>query len=83
MKNEFDAYERIRELAALHGMTISGLAKICGINPSTLSIVKKRCGQPRLETIAKICDGLDMTLVEFFAPANYPSKANKFHRTAN
>ncbi len=83
MKNEFDAYARVQELAALHGMTLSSLAKTCGINPSTLSIVRKRGGQPRLETITRICDGLDMTVGEFFNPPKPGNDPSKPLRSAN
>lgn len=68
MKNEFDAYERVCRLAEERALTVSGLARICGLNPSTLSVTKKRGGQMKLDTIMRICDGLDMQLGEFFAP---------------
>lgn len=70
MKNEFDAYARVRDLAEERDMTISCLARICGLNPSTLSVTKKRGGQMKLDTIIRICDGLDMQLGEFFTPPN-------------
>ena len=70
MKNEFDAYTRVRELASERNMTISCLARTCGLNPSTIYVTKKRNGQMTLDTIMRICDGLGMQLGEFFTPPN-------------
>lgn len=70
MKNEFDTYARVRELAAERNMSMSSLARLCGVNPSTLSVTKKRGGQIKIDTIMRICDGLEMELNEFFTPPN-------------
>ena len=48
-------------------MTISHLARICGINPATFSVSRTRGGQLKIDTIIRICDALDLTLSEFFA----------------
>ena len=40
---------------------------MCGMTQSTLSnITSGRSKNPTVSTIKKICDGLDITLVEFF-----------------
>ncbi len=67
MKNEIDTLERVRELAEERHMTISHLARICGINPATFSVSRTRGGQLKIDTIVRICDALDLTLSEFFA----------------
>lgn len=62
---------RIRELCDERGITINKLATICGITQSTLNNILTRDNtKPTVSTIKKICDGLDITLVDFFS-ANY------------
>lgn len=68
MKNEIDTVARVCELAEARHMTVSHLARICGINPSTFSVSRTRGGQLKIDTIIRICDTLDLTLSEFFAP---------------
>ena len=58
---------RIIELCEMHGLTINALADKSGISPSTLySMLNNKSRNPGIITIKKICDGLDITLVEFF-----------------
>lgn len=58
---------RIRELCADRNITINKLSTICGITQSTLNNIFSRSStKPTVSTIKKICDGLDMTLAEFF-----------------
>ena len=60
---------RIRELCAERGITINKLATVCGITQSTLNNILTRDNtKPTVSTIKKICDGLDITLVDFFSP---------------
>lgn len=58
---------RIFELCAERGITLNKLATICGITQSTLNnIANGGSSNPKLATIKKICDGLEMSLCEFF-----------------
>ena len=58
---------RIRELCDERNITINKLSTICGITQSTLNNIFSRSStKPTVSTIKKICDGLDMTLSEFF-----------------
>lgn len=58
---------RIRELCDERNITINKLSTICGITQSTLNnIFSHSSTKPTVSTIKKICDGLDMTLSEFF-----------------
>ena len=62
---------RIRELCDERGITVNKLATICGITQSTLNNILTRDNTKlTVSTIKKICDGLDITLVDFFS-ANY------------
>ena len=59
--------ERILELCDKHGITVNKLATISGITQSTLNnIISERNRSTTVSTIQKICDGLDITIEEFF-----------------
>ncbi len=58
---------RILELCKKRDITVNKLAIICGITQSTLSnIVGGRNKSTTVSTIQKICDGLEITIEEFF-----------------
>jgi len=59
--------QRIIELCSEHGITLNKLSTKAGITQSTLNnIISKKFSNPTISTIKKICDGLDMQIVEFF-----------------
>ncbi|MBO5517873.1 MAG: helix-turn-helix transcriptional regulator [Firmicutes bacterium] len=59
--------ERIIDLCNSRGITINRLSILCGITQSTLNnIVSGRNNSTTIATIKKICDGLDISLKEFF-----------------
>ena len=65
---------RIQELCKERGLTINALARIAALPPSTVkSIVYGLSKNPGISTIKILCDGLDISLVEFF-------DAEVFHR---
>ena len=58
---------RIRELCKKKHLKINGLAYYAGMPASTLkNIMKGTSKNPGIVTIKKICDGLDISLNEFF-----------------
>ena len=59
--------ERIIELCNQKNIAINALANISGISPSTLySVLNEKSQNPGIVTIKKLCDGLDISLREFF-----------------
>ena len=59
---------RILELCHLHNITLNKLSTICGITQSTLNnIVSGRNSTTTVSTIKKICDGLEITILDFFS----------------
>ncbi len=63
---------RIRELCAERNITLNKLSTICGITQSTLNnIFTRPNNKPTVSTIKKICDGLDITLAEFFSAPDF------------
>lgn len=62
--------QRIYELLEENHISLNKLSTQCGVSQSTLNnIVSGRNRSATVSTIKKICDGLDMTLPEFF---NHP-----------
>ncbi len=61
---------RIQELCKQENITLNRLATVCGITQSTLNnIISGRNNSATVSTIKKICDGLNMTVIEFFQSA--------------
>ncbi len=59
--------ERIIELCNKRNIAINALANMSGISPSTLySVLNEKSQNPGIVTIKKLCDGLDITIREFF-----------------
>lgn len=59
--------ERIAELCEEKHITINKLANISGITQSTLNnIMIGRNNSTTISTIQKICDGLEITVTDFF-----------------
>ena len=64
--------ERILRLCAARGITINRLADICALPPSSVkNILYGRSKDPKILTIKKLCDGLEITLGEFFSTPEF------------
>lgn len=60
--------QRILQLCHERSLTLNGLAKLTGVTQSTLNnIVSGRNNSACISTIQKICDGLEMSIADFFA----------------
>ena len=58
---------RLIQLCAEHKLTINKLATTAGLSPSTVkSILYGNSKNPGIVTIKKLCDGLNITLGQFF-----------------
>lgn len=58
---------RILQLCGQRGLTINKLSTLSALSPSSIkSILYGKSQNPKLLTIKMICDGLDITLREFF-----------------
>ena len=59
---------RIMQLCREHNITLNKLSTICGITQSTLNnIISGRNATTTVSTIQKICDGLEITILDFFS----------------
>ncbi len=64
--------ERVRELCAERGMKTNELAVLSGVTPSTVySLLDPRRRDVSVITIKKLCDGLELTLGEFFSTPEF------------
>lgn len=58
---------RILELCRNRGITVNKLATMSGVTQSTLNnIISGRNNSATVSTIKKICDGLEISIEEFF-----------------
>lgn len=63
---------RIYELCKERHITPNALSYMSGVSQSTIkSILNGESKNPGIVTIKKICDGLDITLVDFFNTDEY------------
>ncbi len=60
--------DRFHEICKERNIKINELANLAGVTPSTVySMMDKNRREISIITIKKLCDGLDMTLGEFFS----------------
>lgn len=58
---------RIQQLCAERDVAINALANISGVSPSTIySMLNEKSQNPGVVSIKKICDGLEITVRDFF-----------------
>ncbi len=59
--------QRIIDLCQQHDISINKLSSISGVTQSTVNnIVSGRNNSATVSTIKKLCDGLGITIIEFF-----------------
>ncbi len=64
--------KRFTELCAQRNIKINELANISGVTPSTAySMMDQSRRDISIRTIKKFCDGLDITLGEFFSTEDF------------
>ena len=63
---------RIRELCRERGLTPNGLSNLAAVPQSTVkSILNGESKNPGIVSIKKLCDGLEITLGEFFSTPEF------------
>lgn len=63
---------RILQLCGKRNISINKLATLCALPPSSIkNILYGKSQNPKLLTIKMICDGLDITLSEFFSTPEF------------
>ena len=63
---------RILELCAERNISINKLSNLSGVTQSTVNnIISGRNNSTTVSTIKKLCDGMDITIEEFFASEHF------------
>lgn len=63
---------RIRKLCKERGITPNGLSNLAAVPQATLkSVLNGESKNPGVVTIKKLCDGLEITLGEFFSTPEF------------
>lgn len=64
--------KRIYQLCKERGITPNALSYLAGVSQSTIkSILNGESKNPGIVTIKKICDGLEISLIDFFNTEDY------------
>lgn len=59
--------QRIMDLCKERDIAINALGNISGVNPSTIySMLNSKSQNPGVVSLQKLCDGLEITIREFF-----------------
>lgn len=67
---------RIQQLCATHGYNINSLARQAGVPPTTVkNIIYDNSRNPGVVTIKLLCDGLGISLYDFFDTDQFKSTA--------
>ena len=67
MKTKEAVAMRILELCKEKQIAVNTLANLSGVSPSTVySMLNEKSQNPGIVSIKKLCDGLEITLREFF-----------------
>ena len=67
MRTKEAVAQRILELCRERNIAVNALANVSGVSPSTIySMLNQKSQNPGVVSIKKICDGLEITVREFF-----------------
>lgn len=67
MRTKEAVAQRILELCRERNIAVNALANISGVSPSTIySMLNQKSQNPGVVSIKKICDGLKITVRQFF-----------------
>lgn len=67
MRTKEAVAQRILELCRERNIAVNAFANISGVSPSTIySMLNQKSQNPGVVSIKKICDGLEITVRQFF-----------------
>lgn len=67
MRTKEAVAQRILELCRERNLAVNALANISGVSPSNIySMLNQKSQNPGVVSIKKLCDGLEITVREFF-----------------
>ena len=72
--------KRILQLCDERNIAVNALANISGVAPSTIySMLNEKSKNPGVVSIKKICDGLEITVREFFDSELFDSREQEIY----
>ncbi len=71
-REEFNVLDRITELRESRGWSLNQLSAKAGLPEATLRLDFKRGTEPTMPTICAVCEGLNISLAEFFTTGEIP-----------
>lgn len=80
MTAEFNVINRIKQLCEERGFSYYQLAKRSEIPYSTLNTMFLKDNQPSLPTLKKLCNGLGITMLQFFNTEDTPVSLSEIQK---
>ena len=72
--------QRITQLCKSRSITVNALANDAGVPPTTIySMLNTKSRNPGIVTIKQVCDGLDISLREFFDSPLFDDLEQEIH----
>ena len=62
-----DTVKRAFEISKEHGISLFKLSESCGVSYATIKTCERRGSQLHVDTIERLCKGLNIPMSEFFA----------------
>lgn len=76
-----EVLQHIKDICVKKGWSYYRLAKECQIPYSTISNMLNRTNIPSIPTLQKICDGLEISLADFFADGKSPMQLTESQKS--
>ena len=67
----FDIHKKLRQLMKERNWSEYRLAKESGLSQSTIANIFRRNTMPSIQTIIAICDGLEISIAQFFSEGDF------------
>nr|WP_304220277.1 helix-turn-helix transcriptional regulator [Fredinandcohnia onubensis] len=58
--------DRLKQIREEKGISANALEKLSGVNRATINRIEANKHSPSIGTLLKICDALDITIIQFF-----------------
>lgn len=78
MKETFNIGYRVHQIRIEHGLSQEQLAFAANITPNYLGQIERNLKCPTIRIIEQICCAMNISLTDFFSPANIPSEDDAF-----
>lgn len=66
--------QRLQELRERQNLSVRAVARLSGLGTEVVSRAERGIATPNVQTLARLCAGLNVTLSEFFSETSRPSR---------